>query len=60
MAKKKEKEIPLFRVFNKQTGRPAYLPSAGEGLPLEEAQRLSDGLAAETEVYPTFIPDDEE
>lgn len=39
----------LYRVFRLTDGRPAYLPS-GRGLPLVEAERLSDTLAAPTEV----------
>jgi phage gpG-like protein len=41
----------LYRVF-KADGRPAYLPSRvfPNGLPLEEAERLSASLAVDTEV----------
>lgn len=41
----------LYRVFRISDGRPAYMPVPGSrGLPLEEAQRLSDQLAVPTEV----------
>jgi hypothetical protein len=60
VAKKKEKEVPLFRVFFAGTDKLAYLPGEAEGLTLEEATRLSDGLVADTEIHPTFIPEDEE
>lgn len=41
----------LYRVFRISDGLPAYLPVPGSrGLPLEEAERLSRGLAIETEV----------
>ena len=40
----------LYRVFL-SNGRPAYLPAPGsKGLPLEEAERLSEGLRAETSI----------
>lgn len=58
-SKQKLKEVPLFRVWNLETGRDAYL-SAGDGLPEAEAQRLSDGLAAETRIYKVYEPDTDE
>jgi hypothetical protein len=58
VAKKKEEES-LYRVFRADNGELAYLPGSGDGLSLEEAQRLSDGLVIDTEVYPTYVPDEE-
>lgn len=39
----------LYRVFRTDNDRPAYLPAPNSnGLPQDEAQRLSDGLAVDT------------
>jgi hypothetical protein len=57
--KKKEPEKPKFRVFFKGTNKTPYLP-VGDGLPEEEAHRLSDGLKAETEVRCVWEPPEEE
>jgi len=56
---KKEKEIPLYRVFLKENDSPVYLP-AGKGLPQEEAQRISDALKSETYVKQVYTPEEEE
>jgi hypothetical protein len=57
--KRKEKEVPLYRVFFKGTNKTPYLPS-GKGVDLEEAERLSVSLLAETEVRCVFQPAEEE
>ncbi len=56
--KRKEQEVPLYRVFFKGTDKTPYL-TAGKGLDLEEAERLSTGLAADTEVRCVFQPEEE-
>lgn len=56
--KKKEEKKPLFRVFLKSNDRPAYLPS--EGLLDAEANRMSDGLLAETYIKKIYDPESEE
>lgn len=56
---KKEKDIPLYRVYISDTNMPAYLPS-GKGVPLEEAERLSKTLAAETFIQQVHFPAEEE
>lgn len=58
MAPKKEKEIPLFRVWNLKTDKPAYL-GVGKGLPEAEAQRLSDGLVDKSQIYKVYEPEEE-
>lgn len=57
--KKKEPEKPRFRVFIKGTDKTPYLP-VGKGLLKEEAERLSNGLAIETEVRCVWEPPPEE
>lgn len=61
LKKKKQQEVPLYRVFRVADGQLAYLPVPGsKGLPLEEAQRLSSKLAVETEVRCVFEPEEEQ
>lgn len=55
--KRAEKDIPLYRVFFKGSDKTPYLPS-GKGLEESEAQRISAGLAAETEVKCVFQPEE--
>lgn len=47
--KAKETDVDLYRLFQKGSDQPVYLP-AGKGLTLEEANRLSDALAVDTYV----------
>lgn len=49
---KKEPEIERGFVVVDSDSKRIYLPSHSEGLPLEEAEKLSAGLAAETKVVP--------
>jgi hypothetical protein len=51
----------LYRVYVKQNGgetpgKPLYLP-AGPGIPLEEAERQSKALAANTFVHCVYDPE---
>lgn len=55
--KKKAVEVPLYRVFFKGSDRTPYLESGKKGLEKEEAERLSAGLVAETEVRCVFEPE---
>lgn len=59
MIKKKEPEKPRFRVFFKGTDKTPYLTTE-KGLLKEDADRLSDGLQAETEVRCIWEPPTEE
>lgn len=61
MIKKKIKEAPkpLYRVFIKGTDKPAYLPS-GKGVLKNEAERLSNLLAIETEIKCVWEPEPED
>jgi hypothetical protein len=56
---KKVEQVPLYRVFNKETDKLVYIGS-GEGLELAEAERLSKALAVETYVKQVFFPQEEE
>jgi hypothetical protein len=48
---KVEEPQALYRVFRVEDGELAYLPAPGsKGLPQEEAVRLSEQLAIETEI----------
>lgn len=57
--KNKEPEKPLYRVFFKGTNKTVYLP-VGNGLEKKEAERLSNGLAADTEVKCVWEPPEEQ
>lgn len=59
MIKKKQPEKPLYRVFFKGTDKTPYLP-AGKGVDKQEAERLSRGLEAETEIRCVWEPPPEE
>lgn len=59
LTSQKVKPVPLYRVFNKETDKPAYIP-AGDGVELEEAERLSKSLAVDTYVKQVFFPEEEE
>lgn len=51
--KGKETDVDLYRLFQKGSDRPVYLPK-GNGLTLEEANRLSDALATDTYVKQVY------
>lgn len=50
---------PLFRVWNVDEDRPAYLVS-GPGLTEDVAQAQSDGLVANTKLVKVFDPETDE
>jgi len=54
-----EQDVDLYRLFQKGSDQPVYLP-AGKGLTLEEANRLSDALDTDTYVKQVHWAGEEE